>query len=194
MFNDRMICEIMKISLEIRRCEMKTIIGFVIAVFAAGLVTTAGAADFQITSTAFGNGEKVPSLYTCDGKDVSPPLAWSGTPEGTKAFALIMDDPDAPGGTWVHWVIYNIPADAASLPQGVPTDATLASGAMQGSNSWKRTGYGGPCPPSGSHRYYFKLYALSDTLDLKSGANKRKLLKAMKGKVLGQVELMARFR
>lgn len=173
---------------------MKTVLGFVVGVFISTLVATAGAADFKITSTAFGEGAKVPALYTCDGQDISPPLAWSGAPEGTKAFALIMDDPDAPGGTWVHWVIYNIPADTASLPQGVPTDATLESGALQGTNSWNRTGYGGPCPPSGSHRYYFKLYALSEPLDLKSGANKRKLIKAMKGKVLGQVELMARFR
>ena len=173
---------------------MKTVLGFVVCVFITTLVATAGAADFKITSTAFGAGEKVPVPYTCDGKDVSPPLAWSGAPEGVKTFALIMDDPDAPGGTWVHWVIYNIPADVTSLSKGIPTDATLEGGILQGANSWNRTGYGGPCPPGGTHRYFFKLYALSESLDLKPGASKRKLLKAMDGKILGETEWMGTFR
>jgi Raf kinase inhibitor-like YbhB/YbcL family protein len=173
---------------------VKTIIGLMVGMFITATVATAGAADFKITSTAFGEGDKVPPLYTCDGRNISPPLSWSGAPKGTVAFALIMEDPDAPTGTWVHWVIYNIPLNIASLSQGIPTRVKLDSGARQGTNSWNRTGYGGPCPPSGSHRYYFKLYALSDPVDLKYGANKRRLLKAMNGKLLGQAELMVLFR
>lgn len=173
---------------------MKTAIGFFFAAAMVVAAVTAGASEFTITSPAFGAGEKIPMLHTCDGKDVSPPLTWMGAPDGTRAFAMIMDDPDAPGGMWVHWVIYNIPAETVSLPMGVPTDGTLQIGAMQGSNSWKRTGYGGPCPPSGSHRYFFKLYALSDYLDLAPGASKKEMVKAMEGKVLGQTELMGKFR
>ena len=173
---------------------MKTSIGFFLAVVMVVAAVTAGASNFTITSDAFETGAKVPILHSCDGKDISPPLTWMGAPDGTRAFAMIMDDPDAPGGTWVHWVIYNIPAEISSLPMGVPTDGTLKNGAMQGSNSWNRTGYGGPCPPSGSHRYYFKLYALSDYLDLGPGVSKKEMIKAMEGKVLGQTELMGKFR
>jgi len=145
---------------------------------------------FELTSSAFKQGESIPRKYTCDGDDVSPPLAWGDPPQGTQSFALINDDPDAPVGTWVHWVLYNLPAGARSLSERVPSDAELADGSRNGQNSWRRLGYGGPCPPGGTHRYFFKLYALDTTLDLAPGANKKQLLQAMEGHVLGQAELM----
>ena len=144
----------------------------------------------QLTSSAFSQGDPIPTKYTCDGDDVSPPLAWGDPPEGTASFALINDDPDAPVGTWVHWVLYNLPADARSLPEAVPADSELPDGSRHGQNSWRRPGYGGPCPPGGTHRYFFKLYALDTALDLPSDANKEEVLKAMEGHILGQTELM----
>jgi Raf kinase inhibitor-like YbhB/YbcL family protein len=146
----------------------------------------------SITSTAFFHGKPIPSNYSCDGKGISPPLAWSGAPDGTKTFALIMDDPDAPMGTYVHWVIYNIPSSAAGLPEAVSKDARLANGSQQGPNSSGRAGYAGPCPPGGTHRYFFKLYALDAVLDL-SGAGKEQLLKAMEGHILARGELMGTY-
>lgn len=146
-----------------------------------------------LTSSAFVHGAMIPKQYTCDGQDVSPPLSWSDPPEKTRSFALIMDDPDAPMGTWVHWVIYNIPATARALPEGVSKDADLPDGSRQGRNSWRRIGYGGPCPPSGTHRYFFKLYALDTVLALASGATKEELLKAMEKHILAQAELMGRY-
>ena len=145
---------------------------------------------FGLKSSAFAQGEPIPTQYTCDGDDVSPPLAWADPPEGTASFALIGDDPDAPAGTWVHWVLYNLPADARSLQEAVPSDAQLPDGSLHGQNSWRRLGYGGPCPPSGTHRYFLKLYALDMALDLASGANKDSVLKAMEGHILGQAQLM----
>jgi Raf kinase inhibitor-like YbhB/YbcL family protein len=148
----------------------------------------------QLTSSAFTEGASIPTMYTCDGKDVSPPLKWSNVPEGTKSFALISDDPDAPVGTWVHWVIYDIPAEVTELPEAVPTTETLANGAKQGRNDFKRIGYGGPCPPRGGpHRYFFKLYALDSQLGLKPGATKKELLKAMEGHILAEGQLMGTY-
>jgi Raf kinase inhibitor-like YbhB/YbcL family protein len=147
----------------------------------------------MLTSSAFTHGSMIPKQYTCDGKDISPPLSWSDPPEKTQSFALIMDDPDAPLGTWVHWVIYNLPATARGLGEGVPPDADLPDGSRQGRNSWRRIGYGGPCPPSGTHRYFFKLYALDTVLPLASGATKEELLKAMEGHIVAQAELMGRY-
>jgi len=149
---------------------------------------------FELTSTAFGAGESIPSLYTCDEQDISPPLAWSDPPTDTQSLALICDDPDAPMGTWVHWVLYNLPAEARALPKDVPPDAERPDGSRHGQNSWRRLGYGGPCPPGGTHRYFFKLYALDSALDLKSGASKKKLLQAMEGHILAQTELMGTYR
>ena len=146
-----------------------------------------------ITSTAFAAGKPIPADYSCDGKGISPPLAWSGAPAGTQAFALIMDDPDAPSGTYVHWVIYNVPAASQGLSEGIPGDAKLVDGTLQGSNSSRRTGYAGPCPPSGTHRYFIKLYALDTNLELASGASKEQLLKAMQGHVLAQGDLMGTY-
>jgi Raf kinase inhibitor-like YbhB/YbcL family protein len=145
---------------------------------------------FELKSSAFAFGETIPVKYTCDGEDISPPLAWGNPPRGTQSFALITDDPDAPVGTWDHWVLYNLPADARSLPEAVPSDAELNDGSQNGQNSWRRLGYGGPCPPGGTHRYFFRLYALDTTLDLESGADKKRLLEAMEGHVLAQAELM----
>ncbi len=145
---------------------------------------------FELTSTAFAPGKPIPRKYTCDGENVSPPLQWGDPPQLTRSFALIADDPDAPVGTWVHWVLYNLPAGARALPEAVRSDATLPDGSRHGQNSWRWLGYGGPCPPSGTHRYFFKLYALDAVLDLAAGASKDQLLQAMKGHILAQTEVM----
>lgn len=153
-------------------------------------------APFLLTSAAFEEGGAIPVQYTCDGENVSLPLAWTDPPEGTQSLALIVDDPDAQsvaGFTWIHWVLFNIPAGARGLPEGVPLDATLADGTVHGNSSWKRVGYGGPCPPNGEHRYYHKLYALDAMLDLDAGATAADLEAAMEGHVLGQVELIGRY-
>jgi len=150
--------------------------------------------EIKITSTAFEEGGMIPEKYTCDGIDVSPPLAWASVPEGTKTLALICDDPDAPLGTWVHWVLFNIPANINELPENIPPDKELENGAKQGRNGFRKIGYGGPCPPRGTHRYYFKLYALDTELDLKAGVKKKKLLKAMEGHILCKGQLMGRYK
>lgn len=145
---------------------------------------------FTLESAAFKAGGKVPRQFTCDGNDISPALSWHGAPAGTESFALVCDDPDAPVGTWVHWVIYGIPATATALPEGVAPTPTLPDRSRQGTNSWKRIGYGGPCPPLGkAHRYIFKLYALSEMLTLGPGASKQELQGAMGGLILGTAEL-----
>jgi Raf kinase inhibitor-like YbhB/YbcL family protein len=146
--------------------------------------------SFELTSTAFGAGDPIPRKYTCDGEDTSPPLQWSDPPQGTQSFAVIADDPDAPMGTWVHWVLYNLPASIRALPEGVPLDANLPDGSRHGQNGWRRLGYGGPCPPGGTHRYFFKLYALDVQLDLAAGASKEELLQAMEGHILATTETM----
>jgi Raf kinase inhibitor-like YbhB/YbcL family protein len=153
-----------------------------------------GNMSFKITSSAFGEGELIPRKYTCDARDVSPPLAWTGVPAGAKTLALIADDPDAPMGTWVHWVAYNLPAGVAELPEATPPDPELKGGGRQGRNDFKRFGYGGPCPPSGTHRYFFKLYALDVALDLAAGATKAELLRAMEGHILAEAQLMGKYK
>jgi len=146
---------------------------------------------FQITSTAFKKGEYISRKFSGEGQDVSPPLSWSGAPEATKSFALICDDPDAPGRTWVHWVIYNIPADATGLPEAIPKKDALPDGSRQGVTDFGRVGYGGPMPPPGpAHRYFFKLYALDSVLELRPKATKSELLKAMKGHILAEAQLI----
>jgi hypothetical protein len=153
-----------------------------------------GAMALELKSPAFLHESKIPPQYTCEGKDVSPHLQWSGVPDGTKSFALISDDPDAPSKTWVHWVIYNIPAESRELPQGFPHDPVLPDGIRQGINDGGEIGYGGPCPPPGRpHRYYFKLYALDCMLEIEGTATKEKLLEAMKGHVLGETSLMGTY-
>jgi len=148
----------------------------------------------KITSLAFDEGDMIPKQYTCDGADISPPLSWSGMPEGTKSLALIADDPDAPSKTWVHWVLFNLPPDTAGLPEKVPSDDTLSNGARHGKTDFGRLGYGGPCPPGGTHRYFFKLYALDAILDLEVGVTKAELLKAMEGHVLAEGQLMGKYK
>ncbi|MBW2436199.1 MAG: YbhB/YbcL family Raf kinase inhibitor-like protein [Deltaproteobacteria bacterium] len=146
-----------------------------------------------ITSSAFSEGQAIPSLYTCDGPDVSPDLAWSGVPETAASLALICDDPDAPMGTWVHWVLFNIPADTDRLPAEIPSDGILENSACHGKNDFGKLGYGGPCPPGGTHRYFFKLYALDTQLELDSGSTKAQLLEAMQGHILAEGQLMGTY-
>ncbi|UCD71713.1 MAG: YbhB/YbcL family Raf kinase inhibitor-like protein [Syntrophobacterales bacterium] len=150
--------------------------------------------EIKITSTAFEEGGMIPKQYTCDGPDISPPLAWGDVPEETKSLALICDDPDAPMGTWVHWVLFNIPADTRELPENVPLQKRLANGAIHGMNDFRKIGYGGPCPPGGTHRYSFKLYALGTEINLEAGITKSELLEAMEGHILAQGQLMGRYR
>jgi hypothetical protein len=145
-------------------------------------------------SAVFQEAGMIPAKYTCQGEDTSPPLSWSSIPDGTKSIALICDDTDAPVGTWVHWVIYDIPPVIKELPEGVPRDKTVFENAKQGKNDWGRLGYGGPCPPSGTHRYYFKLYALDAELTLEPGATKKQLLVAMEGHILAKGQLMGKYR
>jgi Raf kinase inhibitor-like YbhB/YbcL family protein len=153
-----------------------------------------GAMAFALKTTAFPEGGNIPKQYTCDGPDVSPTLNWHDAPAGVQSFALIADDPDAPVGTWTHWVIWNIPASAAALPEGVPKNETLPDGARQGRNDFKKIGYGGPCPPPGKpHRYFFRLYALDSKPDVKAGAGRNELERAMKGHILSQAELMGKY-
>jgi hypothetical protein len=149
--------------------------------------------DLELKSTVFDNGGKIPDKFTCDGPDVSPALEWGSVPEECKTLAIICDDPDAPMGTWVHWVIYNIPAETEGLEEGVPADEFLPNGSVQGTNDFRRIGYGGPCPPGGTHRYYFKIYALDSELNLKPGATKAQVLEAMEGHILAQGQLMGRY-
>lgn len=148
-----------------------------------------------ITSPAFDAGEMIPSRHTCDGEDLSPPLTWSGVPAGTGSWALVCDDPDAPAGVWVHWVLYGLPADTRELPEGVPPEETVLGGARQGRNDFQRLGYGGPCPPpNGEHRYQFTLYAVDCEVDLPAGATKDELLEEIQGRVVGGGRLVGRYR
>jgi len=148
----------------------------------------------KLTSTAFETGQPIPAIHSCDGEDRSPPLVWSEVPVATRSFALIADDPDAPRGTWVHWVLFNLPADAVELAAGVPGTPELKSGARQGINDSGDVGYGGPCPPRGKpHRYYFRLLALDCTLNLPPGVNRSDVDQAMSGHVLAETALMGTY-
>ena len=157
------------------------------------LLIGAGGASMELKSQAFQAGSTIPAKYTCDGEDISPPLNWSDPPAGTKSLALISDDPDAPVGTWVHWVLWNIPASARALEENLPKTASLPNGAKQGTTDFRRVGYGGPCPPSGTHRYFFKLYALGTALNLPSSTTKKDLEKAVQGHILAQAELIGKY-
>lgn len=148
----------------------------------------------QLSSSAFETHNNIPAIYTCDGENISPPLSWSGLPSSSKSLALIVDDPDAPDPaapqrTWVHWVLYNIPAHSSGLAQAIPAQ-DLPSGTLQGSNDWQRSGYGGPCPPIGRHRYFHTLYALDVELPDLGVPSKAQLLKAMQGHIIAQAELI----
>jgi Raf kinase inhibitor-like YbhB/YbcL family protein len=145
----------------------------------------------EVSSTTFKEGAMIPKEYTGEGEDMSPPLNWGEPPSGTKSFVLICEDPDAPRGTWTHWVLFNLPPDMRELPEAVPTKETFASGAKQGTNDFKKTGYGGPMPPPGKpHHYYFKLFALDTALDLPAGTSRKDVLGAMKGHVLAEGHVM----
>jgi Raf kinase inhibitor-like YbhB/YbcL family protein len=150
--------------------------------------------SMKVESAAFREGGMIPERYTCDGEDVSPPLSWTAVPSGTNSLALIADDPDAPGRTWVHWVLFDLPADSKGLPENVPPEKTPSVGGNQGKNDFGRIGYGGPCPPGGTHRYFFKLFALDTRLGLEPGIGKQDLLKAMEGHVLAEGQLMGKYR
>jgi len=150
-------------------------------------------ATLQLTSPAFAEGANIPAAYTCDGKNISPPLAWSGVPQGARALALIVEDPDAPLGTYTHWVCYDLPPSLTALPEGVPLEERPAVGGAQGKNDARQLGYTGPCPPSGSHRYLFILYALDRPTGLAPGATKKELLQALEGHILAQGQLMGRY-
>jgi len=154
----------------------------------------AGKDQMQLTSTAFAEGAAIPAKHTCDAKNVSPPLKWSGVPPGAKSLVLIVDDPDAPSGTWVHWVLYDLPAATNELAEDVPKGQYAAGGAKQGLNDFRHLGYGGPCPPPGkAHRYFFKLYALDTLLDLKPGLTKKDIESAMDKHVLARGQLMGTY-
>lgn len=149
--------------------------------------------SLDLSSPAFAGGDPIPSRYAKGNENLSPPLEWGAPPGSTRSLALICDDPDAPGGTWVHWVIFNIPPEARSLPEGIPKEGDLPDGSRQGKNSWGHVGYDGPSPPSGTHRYYFKLYALDTVLDLESGATKKEMLEAAEGHLLAHGELVGTY-
>jgi Raf kinase inhibitor-like YbhB/YbcL family protein len=150
--------------------------------------------EFKLTSTAFKEGQPIPSTYTCDGVNVSPPLEWSGVPKSARTITIIADDPDTPGGMWVHWVLYNLPADNTGLVENLPATEKLVAGGFHGKTDFGTTGYGGPCPPSGTHRYFFKIYALDGDLSLKAGATKAEVEKAMEGHIVSQGQLMGTYR
>jgi len=147
-----------------------------------------------IKSSAFNHLEMIPEKYTCKGENVSPPLQWSNVPDGTKSFVLINDDPDAPAGTWIHWVLFNIPADQTALKENIEQKKVFDNGTRQGMTDSGRSAYGGPCPPSGTHRYFFKLYALDIMLDLPAGSTKKEIEKAMQGHILASGELIGNFK
>ncbi|MDD5169886.1 MAG: YbhB/YbcL family Raf kinase inhibitor-like protein [Syntrophales bacterium] len=148
----------------------------------------------EITSSAFADGRSIPKKYACEGEDISPPLAWRNLPSRAKSLALIVDDPDAPGGMWVHWVVYNIPSSVKQLDEHMKPERETDIGIRQGANDWGRIGYGGPCPPSGTHRYYFKLYALDVMLDLKPGASKSLLMNTMKNHIVEEARLIGNYK
>ena len=148
----------------------------------------------KVISPAFNEGGMIPKQYTCDGINISPPIKWNDAPKGTKTFALICDDPDAPVGTWVHWIVYNIPSEIHELSEKLPTSEVLPNGIHQGINDFRKIGYGGPCPPGGTHRYFFKVYALSKKLNFKAGMTKSELLKEMDGSILSEGTLIGKYK
>jgi hypothetical protein len=183
------------------QCKKSTVILITALLYSLIVISAIPAAELeapapmQLTSSAFRAGGNIPRKYTCDENDVSPQLRWRNAPAGTRAFALIADDPDAPGGTWVHWVIYDLPANVKEIAESVPATEVLTNGAQQGINDFRKVGYGGPCPPPGPpHRYFFKLYALDAPTGLKPRATKQQLLDAIKNHILGEAELMGRYK
>lgn len=174
---------------------LKPLITRIGLIFAVATVSTLFAmegkkmTEMKLTSPEFAQGKSIPAKYSCDGQDINPPLAIEGVPQEAKSLALIVDDPDAPAGTWVHWLVWNIDPSTRQIAEG-----SVPQGGQQGVNSWKRSDYGGPCPPSGTHRYFFRLYALKDRLTLPAGTNRKDLDHAMHGKIVAQCELMGVYR
>lgn len=176
--------------------------GLLVVCFAGTLLadssdkTTTGGKTIQmrIASKVFNDNGAIPKMYTCDGQDISPPLEWTTIPPETQSLALIVEDPDAPKKVWTHWVIYDLPPDATGLSEEVPHDKELKNKTRQGINDYGKIGWGGPCPPSGTHRYYFTLYALNAKLHLEAGATKDQLLKAMQGHILEEAKLMGTYK
>ena len=152
-----------------------------------------GGNQMDITSSAFNEGAMIPEKYTCDGPNISPPLKWSDAPEETKSFAIICEDPDAPSGIWVHWVLFNLPVNVKELPENIPAIGKVSNGAKQGKNDFGKIGYGGPCPPGGTHRYFFQVYALTKELDLEAGISKSELISAMEGNILSEGQIMGKY-
>jgi Raf kinase inhibitor-like YbhB/YbcL family protein len=178
----------MRIS-ELNKARFSVLCSLVAVVIIASTMAANAAGQMQLTSTAFSDGSPVPVQYTCDGKDESPPLKWTGTPEGTKSFALIVDDPDAPMGTWTHWVLFDLAPDTTELKEDAGKSGSGDQGG-HGTNSFKKSGYGGPCPPKGKpHHYVFKLYALDQKLGLKPGASRKDVEKAIQPHILAQGQL-----
>jgi Raf kinase inhibitor-like YbhB/YbcL family protein len=182
-----------------KSCKVFILLGAVTA-WAAGIVTAQArqrpspAAAFQLTASDFSPGGTIPVRFTCSGENVSPALTWTQPPAGTRSLALIVDDPDAPAGTWVHWVVYDLLASLRRLPEGVPRTERLRDGGQQGSNDFRKTGYGGPCPPPGKpHRYFFHLYALDAPLSLPDRATRAEVDAAMRGHILAEARLMGRY-
>ncbi len=182
----------------LKGCRVKNAIPFILFSCVIGIHVGAIGKEIYsmklgIKSIAFGEGDLIPKKYTCDGADVSPPLSWSQPPEGTKSMVLICDDPDAPMGTWVHWVLYGISPDILELSENLSDGKEVLGGAKHGVNDFRNYGYGGPCPPGGTHRYFFKLYAVDTEVDLDPGATKDEVLGAIKGHVLAEGQLMGKY-
>ena len=183
---------------ELRRIRSATLLtGFLLYCVLANALAgeSTRKTPMQLSSSVFKEGESIPGKYTCDGQNVSPPLEWTGVPDGTRSFALIADDPDAPAGTWVHWVLYDAPPTTKEFPEDLPKSQYVPGSATQGLNDFKHLGYGGPCPPPGkAHRYFFKLYALDTQLGLKPGATKREVEHAMEKHILAEDQLMGLYK
>ena len=168
---------------------------FICVLFVAGVFFAADSFCLELKSSAFEDGEIIPTLYTAKGEDISPALSWSDVPGGTRSFVLIMDDPDAPVKSWVHWIVYNIPPDMRGFEENVPKKKVLDNGIKQGTNSWRMVSYGGPCPPPGkTHRYIFKLYAVNIQVDLPAGASRKEVSSAIEGHILEKAELTGLFK
>ena len=148
----------------------------------------------DVRSSAFNEGDRIPSDFTCDGADISPPIEWSGVPANAQSLAIIVEDPDAPSGNWTHWLVYDLPPDLTQLPAGISSGENLPIGGSQGRTDFGALGYGGPCPPSGTHRYLFKVYALDAMLHMKPGASKQALFQAMRGHILAEGVLMGKYK
>lgn len=186
----------------LRRDPIRWLCGLAVALLLLGAIACGGGQDtvrddlpggLTVTSSAFADGAEIPVRYTCQGENVSPPLAWEGIPENTAALVLLCEDPDAPLGTYSHWVVYDLPADTSGLPEAVSAGETLPGGGIQGLNDFGDAAYGGPCPPSGEHHYYWTLYALDEELGLAAGAKRGDVLQALEGHVLATGQLMGRY-